>query len=100
MKSAWLSLSRSLTRIKMVRYFMLKAVMYIRKNERMLSVPMIDASMVNDRSFAGILDAKEIMSSFEKLGLKIDETEARRLLKRMDASLSLTISFEEFRYVD
>jgi hypothetical protein len=45
----------------------------------------------------GVLDTREIRDSFQKLGVKIDQTEADRLLKRMDANGSLSITFDEFR---
>ena len=45
----------------------------------------------------GMLDTAEIKNSFQKLGLELDQPEADRLLKRMDANGSLTITFDEFR---
>ncbi|KAH7932029.1 hypothetical protein HPB51_029577 [Rhipicephalus microplus] len=45
----------------------------------------------------GSLDANEIRTSFQKLGIQIETDEAMRLLKRMDKDGSLTISFEEWR---
>lgn len=68
-------------------------VHYIIEHEKNLMVVFKSLDANKD----GSLDANEIRSSFQNLGIHIDLDEAMRLLKRMDKDGSLTISFEEWR---
>uniref|UniRef100_A0A6G5ABV6 Putative mitochondrial carrier protein n=1 Tax=Rhipicephalus microplus TaxID=6941 RepID=A0A6G5ABV6_RHIMP len=68
-------------------------VHYIIEHEKNLMVVFKSLDANSD----GSLDANEIRTSFQKLGIQIETDEAMRLLKRMDKDGSLTISFEEWR---
>ncbi|OQV11936.1 Calcium-binding mitochondrial carrier protein SCaMC-2 [Hypsibius exemplaris] len=68
-------------------------VQYIVEHEKNLNV--IFSKLDQNRD--GMLDTAEIRNSFQKLGVDLDQPEADRLLKRMDANGSLTITFDEFR---
>ncbi len=45
----------------------------------------------------GVLDTQELVNAFMKLGVKISQSEAVNLIKRMQTNGSLEISFNEFR---
>lgn len=45
----------------------------------------------------GKLDTNEIINAFKRLGVKIEQQEAIKLIKRMKKEGSLEISFEEWR---
>ncbi|EEC18754.1 ADP/ATP translocase, putative, partial [Ixodes scapularis] len=68
-------------------------VHYIIEHEKNLMV--VFKSLDANRD--GTLDATEIQTSFQRLGVNIDYDEAVRLLRRMDKDGSLSISFEEWR---
>ncbi|CAN8019907.1 unnamed protein product [Ixodes persulcatus] len=68
-------------------------VHYIIEHEKNLMV--VFKSLDANRD--GALDATEIQTSFQRLGVNIDYDEAVRLLRRMDKDGSLSISFEEWR---
>ncbi|CAN7993378.1 unnamed protein product [Ixodes hexagonus] len=68
-------------------------VHYIIEHEKNLMV--VFKSLDTNRD--GALDANEIQTSFQRLGVNIDHDEAVRLLRRMDKDGSLSISFEEWR---
>ncbi|XP_077504356.1 calcium-binding mitochondrial carrier protein SCaMC-2-like isoform X4 [Amblyomma americanum] len=68
-------------------------VHYIIEHEKNLMVVFKSLDANSD----GSLDANEIKTSFQSLGIHIEHDEAVRLLKRMDKDGSLTISFEEWR---
>eukprot|EP00102_Acyrthosiphon_pisum_P004332 XP_001947794.1 PREDICTED: calcium-binding mitochondrial carrier protein SCaMC-1-B-like [Acyrthosiphon pisum] len=50
-----------------------------------------------DKNKDGKIDQYEIIRAFQELRIEIDDTEAVKLLKRMDKDGSLEISFEEWR---
>ncbi|XP_045623014.1 mitochondrial adenyl nucleotide antiporter SLC25A23 isoform X1 [Procambarus clarkii] len=50
-----------------------------------------------DANSDGRVDERELKSSFQKLGIHIDNDEAKRLLRRMDKDGTLDISFDEWR---
>ncbi|XP_003742296.1 calcium-binding mitochondrial carrier protein SCaMC-2 [Galendromus occidentalis] len=66
---------------------------YVREHERNLKLVFNRI----DENADGHIDEQEIISSFWKMGIKIDQTEAHRLLRRMDTDGSLTINYEEWR---
>ncbi|XP_071522196.1 mitochondrial adenyl nucleotide antiporter SLC25A23 isoform X3 [Panulirus ornatus] len=50
-----------------------------------------------DANSDGRVDERELRTSFKRLGIHIDDVEAKRLLKRMDKDGTLDISFDEWR---
>ncbi|CAF0972126.1 unnamed protein product [Adineta steineri] len=68
-------------------------VNYVLKQENKLSLAFRNL----DASHQGKFDAKDLVYYFQKFGIKVDLDEANKLVKKMDRSNSLEISYDEWR---
>lgn len=66
---------------------------YVMEHEKQLMV--VFKSVDENRD--GNIDKGEILMAFKKLGIRLSDSDAMRLLQRMDKDGSLTISFDEWR---
>lgn len=66
---------------------------YVREHEKNLRLQFSHL----DRNKDGKVDLDELIMAFKELGVEIDNTEAAKLLKRMDTDGSLNISYDEWR---
>ncbi|XP_076649460.1 short Calcium-binding Mitochondrial Carrier isoform X1 [Halictus rubicundus] len=66
---------------------------YVREHEKNLRLQFTHL----DKNRDGKIDLEELIKSFEELGIKMADGEAKKLLQRMDKDGSLTISFNEWR---
>ncbi|XP_074653824.1 calcium-binding mitochondrial carrier protein SCaMC-2-like isoform X3 [Tubulanus polymorphus] len=68
-------------------------VHYVLQHEKQLKLVFSNLDINKD----GHLDPHEIMQSLRKLGIRIDLSEAEKLMKKMDKDGNLTIEFDEWR---
>ncbi|XP_065086561.1 mitochondrial adenyl nucleotide antiporter SLC25A25 isoform X2 [Ochlerotatus camptorhynchus] len=66
---------------------------YVREHEKNLRLQFTHL----DRNKDGKVDLDELIMAFKELGVEIDNSEAAKLLKRMDTDGSLNISYDEWR---
>ncbi|XP_037939517.1 calcium-binding mitochondrial carrier protein SCaMC-2 isoform X2 [Teleopsis dalmanni] len=68
-------------------------VHYVREHEKNLRLQFSHL----DKNKDGKVDLEELISAFKDLGIEVDQSEAKKLLSRMDQDGSLNISFNEWR---
>ncbi|KAL0280435.1 UNVERIFIED_CONTAM: hypothetical protein PYX00_001724 [Menopon gallinae] len=66
---------------------------YIKEHEKNLKL----VFSTFDKNKDGKLDIEELVRAFKEIGIDIDQTEALKLLQRMDTDGSLNISYNEWR---
>ncbi|EEB19211.1 conserved hypothetical protein [Pediculus humanus corporis] len=68
-------------------------IIYVKEHEKNLKL----VFTTFDKNRDGKLDIEELTKAFKELGIEIDESEALKLVQRMDTDGSLNISYNEWR---